>query len=236
MKKHIDIVGYQRYLQFNDATWELGKASRSQEIGEYTLTVATICATADTTFDEVYTMSIADRIARVKKAFGLPKWITRNFAPPQRAPLPYAIGDTVRSTPKAIMPPACVGFPAPKTNPKVFVVDPPPTKPSYVSNTIQVEKHAVPDTTPEQNVIARVEVARLSKAPKLTTKDRIFKYVETFGPNGVTMRAICSTFPEMSPDGLRGRISEMVKAGQIILLGQYEDIEGKKVNFYTVPA
>jgi len=133
---------------------------------------------------------LTPRIERIKKSFGLPAWLTGLF----KKPLPL------------------------KTDDDRFN----PMSPTYVFRGSLEEfftdgQDALAPTIREQEVVAHVAVAELSLPTAPTTKSRILDWFEGVGFAHISH--IQAAFPDVAKNGISSRVSELVKAGQLVALG-----------------
>lgn len=96
----------------------------------------------------------------------------------------------------------------------------------------KTEIEVINRTPHEQNVIARVELARLAQPAAQGTKELIEKWLDTQGVIGADVHAIAAQFPDKSRDGIRGRVSEMVKQGRVVATGKHRN---KRAVYVTAP-
>lgn len=115
--------------------------------------------------------------------------------------------------------------PIPGGTQDVHVVEFPPEPVMFADYALPVDHEAA--------VIARVEIAQLSKPSQPTTKTKILTWVESFGGNGVSVEAMCNAFPEYTRGAISSRVSEMVRENSLIELGRFLNSKGAKVTFYT---
>jgi hypothetical protein len=85
--------------------------------------------------------------------------------------------------------------------------------------------------TREESVVAHVEVARPAQPARIGNREKIEKFVAAQGNKGVTVIDIAEHFPEIAYNGIRGRVSELVKQGSIIAVG-VQKIEKKSLTVY----
>ncbi len=92
----------------------------------------------------------------------------------------------------------------------------------------------IPEISRKEQIVAHIEVTSLAQPAEQTTKLRILKWIESYGGNGVTLKQMCNSFPDIAPKGIASRVTEMVREGQLTRLGKFKNHEDKLVNFYTL--
>lgn len=149
--------------------------------------------------------TISERILSIKKFFGGPRWLRDSKPKPQSIESNVILKQTYLTT-----------FGRIPNSPTVFLQ----------TQTVEAKR--------EQNLIALMEVSRLSKASKPTIKDKIFKLVESRGALGATAAEIAELIPNSVYKSVSSRVSEMVKSGTLAVGGKRFDGRGVEVNFYVI--
>lgn len=203
-------------------------------------------------------LTFTDRVSRIRAFFGLPAWVkwhhpesavipTYNVAldavplsavitvepmtPQQRFRARVAFAaryKEMQANPKELKRIAShqlLSKPIPGGTKDVHVVEFPPEPIVFADYALPVDHEAA--------VIARVEIAQLSKPSQPTTKTKILTWIESFGGNGVSVEAMCNAFPEYTRGAISSRVSEMVRENSLIELGRFLNSKGAKVTFYT---
>lgn len=102
------------------------------------------------------------------------------------------------------------------------------------SNPVTFLNRVVNNADHTKNVIAREEVAALSKPDAVvTSKERILKLLTEVGDWGATIAELRRQLPDIAPKGLSSRVSELVKAEKVESVKNI-DYEDKPVTVYFI--
>jgi hypothetical protein len=142
------------------------------------------------------------RVEQIKKAFGLPAWITRGYKPAQsanqvRTPIFTRVSSTFPTT--SIFPPSA------------FTIGSVPSGIPIVCKSISVA-----ELNREDNLIAHLDLAELARPTKATIQSRILTWFETPTDKVVSLKEIKAAFPDVAPSSLSSRVAELVKTEQIV--------------------